>query len=44
MILFVADPPIIKMRPHNVTVNETNDFLIFCDYEANPASLNKVTW
>ncbi|XP_067209553.1 hemicentin-2 isoform X5 [Linepithema humile] len=40
----VLYPPIINMKPHNITVNESNDFLIFCDYEANPASLNKVTW
>ncbi|XP_025261769.1 hemicentin-2 isoform X2 [Camponotus floridanus] len=40
----VLYPPIIKMKPNNVTVNETDDFLIFCDYEANPATLTKVTW
>ncbi|GAB1861765.1 Hemicentin-1 isoform X3 [Camponotus japonicus] len=40
----VLYPPIIKMKPNNVTVNETDDFLIFCDYEANPATLIKVTW
>ncbi|KAG5331057.1 HMCN2 protein, partial [Acromyrmex charruanus] len=40
----VLYPPIIKMKPNNITVNETDDFLIFCDYEANPATLLKVTW
>ncbi|XP_024889774.1 hemicentin-1 isoform X4 [Temnothorax curvispinosus] len=40
----VLYPPIIKMKPNNITVNETDDFLIFCDYEANPATLIKVTW
>jgi len=41
---YVADSPIIKIKPNNITVNETDDFLIFCDYEANPATLLKVTW
>ncbi|KAK2579264.1 hypothetical protein KPH14_008224 [Odynerus spinipes] len=40
----VLYPPIITMKPLNLTVNETEDILIFCDYEANPASLTKVTW
>ncbi|EFN82322.1 Titin [Harpegnathos saltator] len=40
----VLYPPIVKMSPNNITVNETDDILIFCDYEANPASLIKVTW
>ncbi|KAL2720839.1 hemicentin-2 isoform X1 [Vespula squamosa] len=40
----VLYPPIIKMKPFNVTVNETEDFIIYCDYEANPATLTKVTW
>ncbi|XP_036147089.1 hemicentin-1 isoform X7 [Monomorium pharaonis] len=40
----VLYPPIIKMKPNNMTVNETDDFLIFCDYEANPATLIKVIW
>lgn len=42
--LSVTDPPIVKMKPENITVNETEDFIVFCDYEANPASLIKVTW
>ncbi|KAI4500118.1 hypothetical protein M0802_004988 [Mischocyttarus mexicanus] len=40
----VLYPPIIKMKPVNITVNETEDFTIFCDYEANPNTLIKVTW
>ncbi|KZC13798.1 Hemicentin-2, partial [Dufourea novaeangliae] len=40
----VLYPPIVRMRPENITVNETEDILIFCDYEANPATLTKVTW
>ncbi|XP_076393660.1 neuromusculin isoform X3 [Megachile rotundata] len=40
----VLYPPIVTMQPENVTVNETEDFIIFCDYEANPASLTKVIW
>ncbi|XP_011878933.1 PREDICTED: hemicentin-1 isoform X2 [Vollenhovia emeryi] len=40
----VLYPPMIKMKPNNITVNETDDFFIFCDYEANPATLLKVTW
>ncbi|KAF7403035.1 hypothetical protein HZH66_005302 [Vespula vulgaris] len=40
----VLYPPIIKMTPVNITVNETEDFIIYCDYEANPTTLTKVTW
>ncbi|XP_039305891.1 hemicentin-1 isoform X4 [Solenopsis invicta] len=40
----VLYPPIVTMKPNNMTVNETDDFIIFCDYEANPATLIKVTW
>ncbi|KAH0948157.1 hypothetical protein HN011_006125, partial [Eciton burchellii] len=40
----VLYPPIVRMKPSNITINETEDFLIFCDYEANPATLIKVTW
>ncbi|XP_053981934.1 hemicentin-1 isoform X3 [Hylaeus volcanicus] len=40
----VLYPPIIRMRPENITVNETENFILFCDYEANPATLLKVTW
>ncbi|XP_076290839.1 neuromusculin isoform X4 [Lasioglossum baleicum] len=40
----VLYPPIVRMKPQNITVNETEDILIFCDYEANPATLTNVTW
>ncbi|XP_012280549.1 hemicentin-1 isoform X2 [Orussus abietinus] len=36
--------PIVRMKPDNITVNETDNFLMFCDYEANPATLNSVKW
>lgn len=39
-----TDPPIVTMKPENITVNETVDFIIFCDYEANPATLTRVSW
>ncbi|OAD61864.1 B-cell receptor CD22 [Eufriesea mexicana] len=38
------DPPIVTVKPENITVNETDDFIVFCDYNANPASLIKVVW
>lgn len=40
----VLYPPIVTMKPENITVNETVDFIIFCDYEANPATLTRVSW
>ncbi|CAL7940717.1 unnamed protein product [Xylocopa violacea] len=40
----VLYPPIVRMKPENITVNETEDFIVFCDYTANPATLKKVTW
>uniref|UniRef100_A0A182IUJ9 Ig-like domain-containing protein n=1 Tax=Anopheles atroparvus TaxID=41427 RepID=A0A182IUJ9_ANOAO len=42
--LEVMYPPVVSVKPENITVNETQDFLIFCDYEANPASLESVKW
>lgn len=39
-----ADPPVVSVKPDNITVNETQDFLVFCEYEANPASLEIVRW
>ncbi|XP_058118520.1 hemicentin-1 [Anopheles ziemanni] len=42
--LEVMYPPVVSVKPENITVNETQDFLIFCDYEANPASLENVKW
>ncbi|KOC69623.1 Hemicentin-1 [Habropoda laboriosa] len=40
----VLYPPIVRMKTENVTVNETENFTVFCNYQANPASLKKVTW
>lgn len=42
--LTFADPPVVTVRPENITVNETMDFLLFCEYDANPASLVSVKW
>ncbi|XP_058054565.1 hemicentin-1 [Anopheles bellator] len=44
LTLEVMYPPVVSVKPDNITVNETQDFLIFCDYEANPASLESVKW
>nr|XP_034174880.1 uncharacterized protein LOC117601811 isoform X7 [Osmia lignaria] len=44
MTIEVLYPPIVSIQPENITVNETEDFIIFCDYEANPASLTEVIW
>lgn len=38
------DPPVVNVKPDNITVNETGEFLLFCDYEANPATLKQVIW
>jgi len=38
------DPPVVTVKPENVTVNETADFLLFCEYESNPATLEHVKW
>ena len=40
----LVDPPIVRLSPSNITVNETEDFQLFCDYEANPATLTNVVW
>ncbi|XP_050579366.1 hemicentin-1 isoform X4 [Bombus affinis] len=40
----VLYPPIVTIKPENITVNETEDFIVFCDYEANPATLLKTAW
>lgn len=34
----------MTVKPDNITMNETDDFLIFCEYEANPNSLDTVKW
>lgn len=39
-----TDPPVVTVKPDNITVNETKDFLLFCEYEANPNSLDNVKW
>uniref|UniRef100_A0A182QG96 Ig-like domain-containing protein n=1 Tax=Anopheles farauti TaxID=69004 RepID=A0A182QG96_9DIPT len=44
LTLEVMYPPVVSVKPENITVNETQDFLMFCDYEANPASLESVKW
>lgn len=44
LVLEVMYPPVVSVKPENLTVNETQDFLLFCEYDANPASLNLVTW
>lgn len=43
-VLEVMYPPVVSVKPDNITVNETQDILLFCEYDANPASLNLVTW
>ncbi|XP_037031703.1 hemicentin-2 isoform X5 [Bradysia coprophila] len=42
--LEVMYPPVVNVKPENITVNETGEFLLFCEYEANPASLKSVRW
>ncbi|XP_011314912.1 hemicentin-1 isoform X1 [Fopius arisanus] len=37
-------PPIVSMHPKNITVNETEDVVMICDYDANPATLTSVKW
>lgn len=39
-----ADPPVVIVKPDNLTINETGEFLLFCEYDANPASLASVRW
>lgn len=34
----------VTVRPENITVNETMDFLLYCEYDSNPASLVSVKW
>ncbi|XP_044729273.1 hemicentin-1 [Chrysoperla carnea] len=42
--LEVYYPPIVSVEPENITVNESVDVLLMCQYEANPASLNVTQW
>uniref|UniRef100_A0A336K1W8 CSON005257 protein n=1 Tax=Culicoides sonorensis TaxID=179676 RepID=A0A336K1W8_CULSO len=44
LVLEVMYPPVVNVRPNNITTNETESFLLFCEYDANPASLERVTW
>lgn len=44
LTLEVLYPPIVTVSPENVTVNESTDVLLFCSYEANPNSLESVSW
>ncbi|XP_059487909.1 uncharacterized protein LOC132203822 isoform X10 [Neocloeon triangulifer] len=42
--LEVLYPPSVFVSPENVTVNESTDVLLFCQFDANPAVLNSVQW
>ncbi|KAK3852685.1 hypothetical protein Pcinc_040738 [Petrolisthes cinctipes] len=42
--LDVNDAPIVRVTPENITVNESMDILIFCQYSANPLQLTHVNW
>ncbi|XP_069698098.1 hemicentin-2 isoform X6 [Periplaneta americana] len=44
LTLEVLYPPIVTVSPENVTVNESTDILLFCSYEANPNTLESVSW
>jgi hypothetical protein len=41
---FISDPPSVFVSPENVTVNESTDVLLFCQFDANPAILSSVQW
>ncbi|XP_043484947.1 hemicentin-1 isoform X4 [Leptopilina heterotoma] len=36
--------PLITLKPNNITVNETEQFTMLCEYVANPATLTSVKW
>lgn len=40
----LTDPPRVYVKPDEFTVNETGEFLLFCEYDANPVSLQSVRW
>ncbi|RZF42221.1 hypothetical protein LSTR_LSTR004370 [Laodelphax striatellus] len=42
--LEVMYPPIVTVTPENYTEKEGTDILLFCQYEANPATLKSATW
>ncbi|XP_055703740.1 hemicentin-2 isoform X6 [Phlebotomus papatasi] len=44
LVLEVMYPPVVTVRPENITINETEEFLLLCEYDANPASLESVRW
>ncbi|XP_021920979.1 uncharacterized protein LOC110830403 [Zootermopsis nevadensis] len=44
LTLEVLYPPIVSVTPENVTVNESTDIFLFCSYEANPNTLESVSW
>lgn len=44
MSKLIPDPPVVVVKPDNITINETGEFLLFCEYDANPASLASVRW
>lgn len=41
---YSTDPPIVSMHPTNITVNETEEVVMICNYKANPATLTSVKW
>jgi hypothetical protein len=34
----------VTVKQDSITINETDDFLLFCEYEANPNLLESVRW
>lgn len=36
--------PVVRVSPENITVNESMDILVFCQYDANPPELTHVYW
>lgn len=46
IIIFISftDAPIVTLHPSNITVNESEDFVMICNYDANPAGLTAVKW
>lgn len=38
------DPPVVSVQSRNVTVNETGEFSLDCEYDANPPLLTSVKW
>ncbi|CAB3363001.1 Hypothetical predicted protein [Cloeon dipterum] len=42
--LEVLYPPSVFVSPENVTVNESTDVLLFCQFVANPSVLNSAQW